>query len=92
MKLFKTLILTLALCATPLFAAETVNINNAGAQALAETLQNVGPVKAKRIVAYRKAHGDFKSIEALVKVKGIGLATVEDNRDAMTVDSATEQE
>lgn len=85
MNIIKTLILTLALCAAPLFAAEMVNINAADAQTLADSLTNVGPAKAASIVAYREQHGPFSSIEALTKVKGIGLATIEDNRGVMTV-------
>ena len=40
-----------------------------------------GPSKAEAIVAYRKEHGSFKSPEQLALVKGIGLKTVEKNRD-----------
>lgn len=91
MKLLKTLTLTLALFATPLFASDVVNINTADAQTLADALQNVGPAKAESIVAYRKSHGPFESIEALVEVKGIGLATVEDNRERMNVGASSPQ-
>ena len=37
------------------------------------------------IVAYRKANGAFKSAEQLTLVKGIGLKTVEKNRDRIVV-------
>ena len=39
----------------------------------------IGNETKKTIVAYRTAHGAFKSAEALVEVKGIGLKTVEKN-------------
>lgn len=62
-------------------AAEKVNINTADAAALDRVLVGVGPAKAAAIIEYRKAHGPFKSAEELAMVKGIGLSTVEQNRD-----------
>ena len=43
------------------------------------------PAKAQAIVEYRKANGAFKSAEELAMVKGIGLKTVEKNRDRIEV-------
>ena len=37
------------------------------------------------IVAHRKANGGFESADQLAEVKGIGLATVEKNRDRIQV-------
>lgn len=91
MNVIKTLMLVTVLLATPLFAAEPVDINSADAEVLAERLDNVGPVKAERIVAYRQEHGDFESVDELVSVRGIGLATLEDNREAVTVTDAGPQ-
>jgi len=85
MKLIRIAVLAFAFIAMPLWAAGTVDINHAGANELAQALQNVGPVKAEAIVDYRDQHGAFRSVEELAKVKGIGLATIEDNRDAMRV-------
>jgi competence protein ComEA len=82
----KSLALTLLL-ATSAFAADRVNINTADAAAIDQALLNVGPAKAEAIVAYRKAHGSFKSAEQLALVKGIGLKTVEKNRDRITLGS-----
>ncbi len=62
-----------------------VDINTASAEELAEALQGVGPSKAEAIVAYRKQNGPFRSVDELVEVKGIGEATVEANRDRLTV-------
>mgnify|MGYP000971356715 CR=1 FL=1 len=47
-------------------------------------LVNVGPSKAEEIVAHRAANGPFKSADELAMVKGIGLKTVEKNRDRVT--------
>ena len=66
-------------------AAEPIDINRADAQALQQGLTNVGPKKAKAIVAYRRQHGPFLRVEDLARVKGIGTATVERNRRRMTV-------
>ncbi|PZP58864.1 MULTISPECIES: ComEA family DNA-binding protein [Pseudoxanthomonas] len=83
--LIKSLILSLALAAGA-FAAETrVNINTADAAALDAALVNVGASKAQAIVDYRKTNGPFKSAEELAMVKGIGLKTVEKNRDRIEV-------
>ena len=73
------------LLATSAFAADKVNINSADAVALDEVLLNVGPAKAQAIVDYRKANGPFKSAEELAMVKGIGLKTVEKNRERIEI-------
>lgn len=67
------------------FAADKVNINTADAATLDRVLVNVGPSKAEAIVAYRKAHGPFRSAEQLAQVDGIGLKTVEKNREMILV-------
>ena len=61
-----------------------ININQANAVELAG-LANIGPKKARQIVAYRETHGEFSSIDDLRKVKGIGQATVDKNRVRMMV-------
>lgn len=76
----KSIALSLLL-ATSAFAADKVNINTADAATIDAVLVNVGPAKAQAIVEYRKANGAFKSAEELAMVKGIGLKTVEKNRD-----------
>ena len=48
-----------------------VNINTADAVELA-ALPGIGPVSAGRIVAYREAHGPFRTVEDLLAVRGIG--------------------
>ena len=67
------------------FAAEKVNINTADAATLDRVLVNVGPAKAEAIVAYRKAHGAFRSAEQRAQVEGIGLKTVERNREMIVL-------
>jgi competence protein ComEA len=82
-----SLLLALALAGSA-FAAEKVNINTADAATIDRVLLNVGPSKAEAIVAYRKQNGAFKSAEQLAQVKGIGLKTVEKNRDRIVVSGA----
>lgn len=61
-------------------AQPTVNINQANAAELAEALQGVGISRANAIVAWRQAHGPFKSVDDLANVKGIGAATIKRNK------------
>ena len=77
------------LIALPLAAADQVNINTASAQQIAEALNGVGISKAEKIVEYREQHGPFVHIDELVNVKGIGLRTVDKNRDAISLDEVT---
>ena len=76
----KSVVLSLLLVASAL-AADKVNINTADAATLESVLVGIGQSKAEAIVEYRKTHGPFKSAEELAMVKGIGLKTVEKNRD-----------
>jgi competence protein ComEA len=70
-----------ALIAGPARAADKVDVNSADAATIDRVLLNIGPSKAQAIVAHRDANGPYKSLEQLAKVKGIGLKTVEKNRD-----------
>ncbi len=88
MNAFNTALKSLALSlllATSAFAADKVNINTADAATIDRVLVNIGPAKADAIVAHRKANGAFKSAEQLAQVKGIGLKTVEKNRDRIVL-------
>jgi competence protein ComEA len=80
---FLALLVILAMAAAvtvPLAAADRpaagggdklVNINTADAAQL-DALPRIGPKMAQRIVDYRKANGNFKRVQDLMKVKGIG--------------------
>lgn len=85
--LLVALLLALAMAGNAL-AAEKVNINTADAATLERVLVNVGPSKAEAIVAYRKANGAFRSADELANVKGVGLKTIERNRDRIVVGGA----
>lgn len=87
MRLFiRSLFLYLLILFSYNVCAETVNINKASADALMYSIKGIGEAKARAIVDYREKNGPFKSIEDLSYVKGIGMATVEKNRDALTVE------
>ncbi|MFI8747733.1 ComEA family DNA-binding protein [Pseudomonas sp. NPDC077186] len=62
-----------------------VNLNTADADTLQRELAGIGETKAKAIVAYREEHGNFASVDELLEVKGIGQATLEKNRDKLSV-------
>jgi competence protein ComEA len=69
----------------PVWAANSVDINTASAEEIAATLSGVGLSKAQEIVRFREANGAFAHIDELVKVKGIGLKTVDQNRDKIVL-------
>ena len=79
------LAMVLALAAGAVVAQEKVDINTADAERLAAALDGVGEVRAQAIVEYRQSNGDFPSVAALTSVTGIGPATLESNRDRLTV-------
>ena len=51
--------------------AATVNVNTATAEQF-EALPGIGAKMAARIVEYRQKNGQFKKVEELMNVKGIG--------------------
>ena len=61
-----------------------ININTASIDELM-TLSGVGESKAKAIIAYREENGEFKTIEDLKEVSGIGDALFENIKDGITV-------
>ena len=86
--LCQSLLLSLVIAGSA-FAADKVNVNTADAATIDRVLLNVGPAKAEAIVAHRKANGAFRSMEQLALVKGIGLKTVEKNRDRIVLGSVS---
>jgi competence protein ComEA helix-hairpin-helix repeat region len=66
-------------------AVGKININMATAQQLSDGLDGIGAVMAQRIVDYRGQHGNFKSIEEIKNVSGIGDKTFEKIQNSITV-------
>ena len=83
MKKFCFALLIVLFSVTMAFAK--VNINTATADGLAG-LAGVGKDKAEAIVAYRTANGQFKAVEDLTKVNGIGDKTLEKLKADITID------
>lgn len=54
--------------------SQKININKADSIAL-QQITGIGPSTAEKIVNYRKENGNFKSIEDLMNVNGIGQKT-----------------
>jgi competence protein ComEA len=80
--------IALLIASTAALAGGSVNINTASAEMLAEQLDGVGAARAAAIVKYRTENGEFPSVASLVNVSGIGEATLESNRDRLTVGTA----
>ena len=83
----------ITLLATGLFtawawAAQPVNVNSASAEEIAESLKGIGLSKAEAIVSYRETNGQFKHIDELVNVKGIGIRTVDINREYILLENS----
>ena len=72
--------------AAPVIAATDgkININTASIEELTQ-LHKIGPKTAERIVAYRNAHGPFKTVDDLKNVKGVGDRIMELNKNRITV-------
>ncbi len=67
-----------------------LDINLAGSAEL-ELLPDIGPIKAERIINYRRQHGHFGSIDELTNVPGIGPKTVEKLQQMIFVIAADRQ-
>ena len=61
-----------------------ININTADVEELTK-LKGVGQKKAEAIIAWRKENGNFKTVDDLLEVKGIGEATLEANREIISI-------
>ena len=63
---------------------EIININIAEKQNLVK-LPKIGIVTAERIIRFRDDYGPFKSLDDLLKVKGIGPKTLEKLKPQITL-------
>lgn len=73
-----------AAATTPGFSGRLVNVNSADYDALV-ALPGIGPAIARRIIAYREAHGPFASVEQLIDVQGIGTRNIDEFRHLVTI-------
>lgn len=65
--------------------AAGVNLNSAGSAELV-SVPGIGPVMAGRILAYRRKSGRFRSVDELIRVRGIGPRTLEKIRPYLRID------
>jgi competence protein ComEA len=72
-------------------ARDQLNINTATVDELGE-VPGMGTELAKSIVAYRKEHGPFASVDDLLKVKGMDKEKFEAVRMYLTVETQTHLE
>jgi competence protein ComEA len=69
-------------------ALAAVNINTATKEELT-TLKGVGDKRAQEIIDYRRKNGNFKSVDELEKVPGIGPGLMKQIRSDVTVTGKT---
>lgn len=62
-----------------------VNVNTASADQIAAAAQGIGLATARDLVKHRMAKGPFASLDDLTQVGGIGQATVDRNRNRLSV-------
>jgi competence protein ComEA len=65
-----------------------VNVNTASAEELVR-VPGIGPARADAIVRLRERVNHFRHVEDLVRVRGIGRATLRAMRPYLTLDGAT---
>lgn len=73
-----------ALLAVCNLAFSAVDLNSANQQQL-ETINGLGPSKAKAIVEYRSKNGAFKTIEDVMKVPGIKQGVFSQIKSEITI-------
>ncbi len=69
---------------TTVMLTEKVNINTSTEETLTK-VPGIGPKTAKSIFAYREQNGKFKTVEDIVKVKGIGDKSLTKMRPYLTI-------
>ena len=83
--------LVLLFVASPALAAKqvegVVNLNTATAEEL-QLLPGIGPAKVRTILAYRSLH-PFRTVDELVRIKGIGRKMLKRLRAHLTVSGPT---
>ncbi len=87
MKTLRIFLAILALTFSTLSLAVQVNINTADAQTMSQHIRGIGLKKAHAIIQYRLKNGKFKTVQDLVKVKGIGPKLIQKNKDVLTTET-----
>lgn len=63
---------------------DTINLNTATEEEL-DKLPGIGPAMAKRIIEYRQTNGNFKSIDEIKNVRGIGEGKFSKMQDKLSI-------
>lgn len=84
LKVFISLFIVMFMATGSAWSDETVNINTATVKQL-QKVEGIGKKIAAKVVVYREEHGDFDSVDDLVKVKGFGKKTLEKARGQLSV-------
>lgn len=85
MQIVKSFLFFVLFSFSSLIFAAPVNINTADSNTISTELTGIGQSKAEAIVAYREKHGPFQTVEDLARVKGIGKATIEKNKEKILI-------
>ena len=64
---------------------KSININSASKEQLT-LLPGIGDSTAEKILAYRKEYGNFRKIEDIMKIKGIGTKKFEKFKSFITIE------
>ncbi|CAM2796970.1 competence protein ComEA [Legionella steigerwaltii] len=67
----------------PPIVIHKIDLNTADSSMLTGSVKGIGKKRAEAIIAYRKSHHGFKSLEELADVKGLGQRFVTANRDKL---------
>jgi len=83
-KLLLPLFVALFLSMGTAYSADKINVNTA-TQSQLEEINGIGPSTASAIIEYREQNGNFKNVDDLVNVKGIGDKKAAKLADQVTV-------
>src|SRR4051794_30017562 len=72
-------------------SARRIDLNRADRTQLLQ-VPNIGPALAERIVKHREENGDFRSVDDLTQVKGVGPATLARLRPWVSVEGGPDAE
>ncbi|MDI9819675.1 MULTISPECIES: helix-hairpin-helix domain-containing protein [unclassified Legionella] len=60
-----------------------IDLNQATVEILSKSIKGIGKKRAQAIVKYREEHGNFKSLEELSQVKGLGKQFVKSHQEQL---------
>lgn len=91
MKLHHILLSLVLFLGISLAQAEPININTADAETFATAMVGVGSKLGQAIVDHRDRNGDFKTVDQITEVKGIGDKILEKNRSKLSIGQTEKQ-